>query len=72
MNDHAETVRLARDLAVMLEENRNAEIDDRWDVLLSAVRKDFNEECPEAMAKLSILKIGDGLSRRKQQYETLL
>ncbi|MBQ4481567.1 MAG: hypothetical protein II943_13110 [Victivallales bacterium] len=35
MFDHVETARLARDLAVMLEENRDAEIGDRWEALLA-------------------------------------
>lgn len=48
MYEHAETARLARDLAIMLEENRDAEIGDRWEALLAAVRNDFNGEHPEA------------------------
>ena len=56
MYEHAETARLARDLAVMLEENRDAEIGDRWEALLTAVRKDFNGEHPEAMERLERLK----------------
>lgn len=48
MYEHAETARLARDLAVMLEENCDAEIGDRWEALLTAVRNDFNGEHPEA------------------------
>ena len=34
MFDHVETARLARDLAVMLEENRDAELGGRWEALL--------------------------------------
>ena len=56
MYDHVETARLARDLAVMLEENRDAEIGDRWETLLAAVRNDFNGEHPEAMERLERLK----------------
>ena len=56
MYDHAETARLARDLAVMLEENRDAEIGDRWNELLAAVREDFNGEHPDAMERLERLK----------------
>lgn len=48
MYDHVETARLARDLAILLEENRDAEIGDRWEALLTAVRNDFNGEHPEA------------------------
>lgn len=51
-----ETARLARDLAIMLEENRDAEIGDRWETLLAAVRKDFNGAHPEAMERLERLK----------------
>lgn len=48
MYEHAETARFARDLAIMLEENREAEIGDRWETLPAAVRNDFNGEHPEA------------------------
>ena len=56
MYDHVETARLARDLAILLEENRDAEIGDRWDALLAAIRNDFNGEHPEAMERLERLK----------------
>ena len=56
MYDHTETSRLARDLAVMLEENRDAELGDRWDALLAAVRNDFNVEHPDAIERLERLK----------------
>lgn len=52
MYEHAETARFARDMAIMLEENRDTEIGDRWEALLAAVRKDFNGEHPEAMERL--------------------
>ena len=48
MFDHTETARLARDLAVMREVNRDAEIGDGWDALLAAVREDFNREHPRS------------------------
>lgn len=51
-----ETARLARDLAVMLEENLDLELGDRWETLLAAVRNDFNGEHPEAMERLERLK----------------
>ena len=51
MYDHVETARLARDLAILLEENRDAEIGDRWEALLTAVRKDFNGEHPRGGKK---------------------
>ena len=57
MFDHPETARLARDLAVMLEENRDAEIGDRWEVLLAAVRNDFYREHPEEVVRLDNLKV---------------
>ena len=56
MYDHTETPRLARDLAVMLEENRDAELGDRWDALLAAVRNVFNVEHPDAIERLERLK----------------
>lgn len=56
MYDHVETARLARDLAVMLEENRDAEIGDRWETLLAAVRNDFNGKLPDAVERLERLK----------------
>lgn len=57
MFDHVETARLARDLAILLEENRDAEIGDRWDALLSAVRKDFNAEHPDAGDRINALRL---------------
>lgn len=56
MFDHTETARLARDLAVMQEENRDAEIGDRWEALLTAARKDYNDKHPKAMERLERLK----------------
>ena len=56
MFDHVETARLARDLAVMLEGNRDAEIGDRWNGLLAAVRRDFNTEHPEVGERLARLQ----------------
>ena len=57
MFEHPDTARLARDLAVMLEENRDAEIGDRWEVLLAAVRNDFYREHPEEVVRLDNLKV---------------
>ena len=56
MFDHVETAKLARDLAILLEENRDADIGDRWEALLTAVRKDFNYEHPEMANRLESLK----------------
>ena len=50
MFDHPDTARLARDLAVMLEENRDAEIGG-WSALLSAVREDFKSERHDAVER---------------------
>lgn len=44
MFGHPETARLARDIAILLGENRDAEIGGRWEALLAAVRNDFNGE----------------------------
>ena len=55
MYDHPETARLGRDLAMMLEENRDAEIGGRWEALLSAVREDFKSEHPDAVERLDAI-----------------
>ena len=57
MFDYTETARLARDLAVMLEEHRDAELGDRWETPLAAVRRDFNAEHPEAPKRLGDLMV---------------
>ena len=57
MYDHVETARLARDLAIRLEENRDAEIGDRWETLLAAVRKDFKAEHPDAGDRINALRL---------------
>ena len=46
MYDHVETARLARDLAILLEENRNAEIGDRWEALLTAAGRTSTGNTP--------------------------
>ena len=56
MYDHVETARMARNLAILLEENRDLELGDRWDALLAAVRNDFSGEHPDAMERLDRLK----------------
>ena len=56
MYDHREIALQARDLAIIIEENRDAEIGDRWDGLLAAVRNDFNGEHPETRERLERLK----------------
>ena len=40
----------------MQEENRDAEIGDRWEALLTAARKDYNDKHPKAMERLERLK----------------
>lgn len=55
-DDHRELALAVRDLAVMIEENRDAEIADEWDKILSAVRMAFCEEHPEIAAKLEELR----------------
>ena len=52
MFEHPDTARIARDLAVMLEENRDAEIGDRWETLLAAVRRDYKDEHPDAVERI--------------------
>ena len=56
MYDHPETARLARDLAMMLEENRDAELGGRWEALLSAAREDFKSEHTEAVERLDAIR----------------
>ena len=53
---HPKTARLARDLAILLEENRDAEIGGRWEVLPAAVRNDFNGEHLDARERLEKMK----------------
>ena len=57
MYDHVKTARMARDLAVMLEGNRDAEIGDRWNGLLAAFRKDFKAEHPDAGNRINALRL---------------
>lgn len=49
-----ETARLARDLAILLGEKRDAEIGGRWEALLAVVRKDFNGEHPEVTIRRNL------------------
>jgi len=55
MYDHREAAVMARDLAIMIEENRDSEITTEWDDLLTAVREAFNSDHPEAGARLEEL-----------------
>lgn len=57
MYEHRETALLARDLAVMIEENRDGEIGDMWERLLAQVRQHYNADHPEAAKRLAELKL---------------
>jgi len=55
MYDHREIALQARDLAILIEENRDAEIGDSWEQLLAAIREAFNAEHPDAVERLQEL-----------------
>jgi len=55
MYDHRETALLARDLAVLIEENRDAELADEWNAILAAVRIDFAADHPDVARRLTEL-----------------
>ena len=56
MYDHRDAAVKARDLAIMIEENRDAEIATEWDDLLTAIRKAFNADHPDAVERLKQLQ----------------
>ena len=56
MYEHRATALLARDLAVVIEENRDTELADEWDTILAAVRADYAADHPEAVARLMELE----------------
>lgn len=56
MYEHRGTALLARDLAVLIEENRDAEIGNGWTELLTAVRENFLADHPDAADRLEALK----------------
>ena len=56
MYGHRETALLARDLAVLIEENRDKEIGTGWETLLESVREAFNADYPETAARLQELE----------------
>ena len=56
MYAHRETALLARNLAVVIEENRDGELTDEWAELLAAVRRDYRAEHPECAAQGDTLK----------------
>jgi Zn-dependent protease with chaperone function len=47
---------MARDLAIMIEENRDAAVTTEWDDLLAAVRKAFNADHPDAAERIAQLQ----------------
>ena len=57
MYEHRETALMARNLAVLIEENRDGEIGDGWDELLNAVRNDFRADHPDAAERLEELRL---------------
>ncbi len=57
MYDHRDDAVMARDLAVMIEENRDGEITTEWNGLLAAVREAFNADHPDTVERLAQLQI---------------
>ncbi len=55
MYDYRDIALQARDLAILIEENRDAEIGDGWDRLLTAIREAYNFEHPDAVERLKEL-----------------
>jgi FtsZ-binding cell division protein ZapB len=51
---HTEVAQLARNLAILIEENRDNEL--TWDTLLDAIRKAYREDHPEWQDRLEKLK----------------
>jgi hypothetical protein len=56
MYDHRDAAVKARDLAIMIEENRDAAITTEWDDLLAAVRESFNADHPDSVERLAQLQ----------------
>jgi len=56
MYDHRNAAVMARDLAIMIEENRDAAVTTEWDDLLAAVREAFNADHPDAVEHLAQLQ----------------
>jgi len=55
MYDHRDAALKARDLAILIEENRDSEITSEWTDLLTAVREAFNGNHPEITERLKQL-----------------
>jgi hypothetical protein len=56
MFEHTEIAQLARDLAIIIEENRDNELVSEWNTLLDAIRKAYREDHPEWQDRLEKLK----------------
>ena len=56
MFDHRDIALQSRNLAILLEENRDAEITNEWQELLSAVRQAFYNDHHEAAERLKKLQ----------------
>ena len=52
MFEHRDTALLARNLAILIEENRDAEIGEGWNELLESVRSAFRNDHPECADRL--------------------
>ena len=57
MYDHRDAALKARDLAILIEENRDQEIGGGWDGLLTAVREAFTGDHPEITERLKQLEM---------------
>ncbi len=57
MYDHRDAALKARDLAILIEENRDAEIGDGWTELLTAVRTAYSGDHPEIEERLKQLEM---------------
>ena len=56
MYDHRDTALAARNLAILIEENRDSEIGGEWDGLLTAVRQAFFSDHQDAAKRLDGLR----------------
>lgn len=57
MYDHRDAALKARDLAILIEENRDSEITSEWTDLLTGVREAFNGDHPETTERLKQLEM---------------
>lgn len=56
MYEHRDLALDVRDLAVMIEENRDEEITGEWETILAGVRKAFYADHPDALERLEKLR----------------